>query len=83
MDIDTGKVNAKGRRAFTDTKGRTYVKGDGGKKVYVKKLFAPKSSPVIAVSGRSSPVSNTGKVNSKKRRVFTDTKGRTYVKGDG
>ncbi|AGE59100.1 PBCV-specific basic adaptor domain-containing protein [Paramecium bursaria Chlorella virus OR0704.2.2] len=83
MDIDTGKVNAKGRRAFTDTKGRTYVKGDGGKKVYVKKLFAPKSSPVIANGGKSSPVSNTGKVNSKKRRVFTDTKGRTYVKGDG
>ena len=24
MDIDTCKVNAKGRRAFTDTKGRTY-----------------------------------------------------------
>ncbi|AGE48822.1 PBCV-specific basic adaptor domain-containing protein [Paramecium bursaria Chlorella virus AP110A] len=83
MDIDTDKVNAKGRRAFTDTKGRTYVKGDGGKKVYVKKLFAPKSSPVIADGGKSSPVSNTGKVNSKKRRVFTDTKGRTYVKGDG
>ncbi|AGE51850.1 PBCV-specific basic adaptor domain-containing protein [Paramecium bursaria Chlorella virus CVM-1] len=93
--LNTGKVNAKGRRVFTDTKSRTYVKGDGGKKVYVKKLFTPKSSPVIAIGGRSSPVLNTdkkanvrklitpksstnsspvsitGKVDTKKRRVFT------------
>ena len=94
---NTGKVDAKGRRVFTDTKGRTYVKKDGGKKVkkvYVKKLFTPKSSPLvntIDVGGggggsrisRSSPVSNTGKVNAKGQRVFMDTKGRTYVKGDG
>ncbi|AGE53308.1 PBCV-specific basic adaptor domain-containing protein [Paramecium bursaria Chlorella virus Fr5L] len=83
---NTGKVDAKGRRVFTDTKGRTYVKGDGGKKVkkvYVKKLFTPKSSPLvntIDVGGggggsrisRSSPVTNTVKVgNTKERRVFT------------
>ena len=72
---NTGKVDAKGRRVFTDTKGRTYVKGYGGKKVkkvYVKKLFTPKPSPVVAVGGRSSPVTNTVKVgNTKERRVFT------------
>lgn len=35
------KVNAKGRKVFTDDKGRTFVK-QGDKKVYVKKLFTPK-----------------------------------------
>ena len=39
--INTQKVNAKKRRVFRDSKGRTYVKQDG-KKVYVKKLFTPK-----------------------------------------
>jgi hypothetical protein len=33
---------------FENSKGRTYVKGDGGKRVYVKKLFTPKSPiPVL------------------------------------
>ena len=39
--INTQKVNAKKRKVFRDTKGRTFVKQDG-KKVYVKKLFTPK-----------------------------------------
>ena len=38
--INTEKVNAKRRKVFRDSKGRTYVKQDG-KKVYVKKLFTP------------------------------------------
>jgi hypothetical protein len=95
--INTGKVNAKKRQVFKDSKDRTYVKQDG-KKVYVKKLFTPKrssppmantrtSSPVIRASSpvirATSPVINTGKVNSKQRPVFRDSKGRTYVNQDG
>ena len=78
--INTGKVNAKKRRVFKDSKGRAYVK-QGDKKVYVKKLFTPmrNSSPMINTPAKS-PMINTGKVNAKKRRVFKDSKGRTYVK---
>ena len=36
--INTGKVNAKKRQVFKDSKDRTYVK-QGDKKVYVKKLL--------------------------------------------
>lgn len=72
--INTEKVNAKSRKVFKDSKGRTYV-NQGDKKVYVKKLFTPKRT--------SSPEINTGKVNAKKRRVFEDSKGRTYVNQDG
>jgi hypothetical protein len=39
--INTEKVDAKKRKVFRDSKGRTYVK-QGDKKVYVKKLFTPK-----------------------------------------
>jgi hypothetical protein len=39
--INTQKVNAKKRKVFRDTKGRTFVR-QGDKKVYVKKLFTPK-----------------------------------------
>jgi hypothetical protein len=76
---DTGKVDAKKRKVFKDSKGRTYVK-PADKKVFVKKLFTPKAvtPPVIVTS----PVADTGKLNAKKRKVFTDTKGRTYVKQD-
>jgi hypothetical protein len=95
--INTGKVNAKKRQVFKDSKDRTYVK-QGDKKVYVKKLFTPKrpsppmantrtSSPAIRASSpvirATSPVINTGKVNSKQRPVFRDSKGRTYVNQDG
>ena len=75
--IETGKIDAKKRKVFKDSKGRTYVKPDG-KKVYVKKLFTPERpiTPVIL----KSPVADTGKINSKERRVLKDTKGRTYVK---
>ena len=92
--INTGKVNSKQRPVFKDSKGRTHVK-QGDKKVYVKKLFTPKrasppvantrtSSPEIRASSSviraTSPVINTGKVNSKQRPVFKDSKGRTHVK---
>ena len=42
-NLETGKVDAKGRKVFKDSKGRTHVK-QGDKKVYVKKLFTPKRS---------------------------------------
>ncbi|AGE51481.1 PBCV-specific basic adaptor domain-containing protein [Paramecium bursaria Chlorella virus CviKI] len=81
------KVNAKGRRVFRDTKGRTFVKQDG-KKVYVKKLFTPKKSGATLPESKApapagSPVVNTGKVDAKKRKVFKNSKGRTHVRQDG
>ena len=83
------KVNAKGRKVFTDDKGRTFVK-QGDKKVYVKKLFTPKRNapsspemPVVINRGPGlSPMINIKKVDAKKRKVFQDSKGRTYVKPD-
>jgi hypothetical protein len=82
--INTEKVNAKKRKVFRDSKGRTYVK-QGDKKVYVKKLFTPSrnSTPVKSTVARSpvrSPSINTEKVNAKGRKVFKDSKGRTHVK---
>jgi hypothetical protein len=85
MDIDTGKLNAKKRKVFKDSKDRTYVK-QGDKKVYVKKLFTPKRNaspamPIIVNRGPGlSPMINIKKVDAKKRKVFQDSKGRTYVK---
>jgi len=81
------KVNAKGRKVFTDEKGRTFVK-QGDKKVYVKKLFTPKRNapaspamPVVINRGPElSPMINIQKVDAKKRKVFQNSKGRTYVK---
>jgi hypothetical protein len=74
------KVNAKGRKVFKDEQGRTHVIHDG-KKVYVKKIFTPKAvSAVAVVAPQGSPMVNTGKVDAKKRKVFKDSKGRTYVK---
>jgi hypothetical protein len=90
--INTEKVNAKKRKVFRDSKGRTYVKQDD-KKVYVKKLFTPKRNAIVqeVITKKKTPVQpknasvtspsiNTQKVNAKKRKVFRDTKGRTYVK---
>jgi hypothetical protein len=82
--INTEKVNAKKRKVFRDSKGRTYVK-QGDKKVYVKKLFTPSrnSTPVKSTVARSpvrSPTINTEKVNAKGRKVFKDSKGRTHVR---
>ena len=85
MDMD--KVNAKGRKVFTDEKGRTFVK-QGDKKVYVKKLFTPKRNapsspamPVVINRGPGlSPMIDIQKVDAKKRKVFQNSKGRTYVK---
>ena len=76
--IDIKKVNAKGRKVFQDSKGRTYVKPDD-KKIYVKKLFTPPRTTAPVVPARS-PVVNTEKVNAKGRKVFKDSKGRTHVK---
>ena len=83
------KVNAKGRKVYRDIAGRTYVE-HAGKKVYVKKLFTPKRNasviapaPTIASFPRGSPMINTEKVDSKKRRVFRNSKGRTYVRQGG
>jgi hypothetical protein len=98
-NLETGKVDAKGRKVFKDSKGRTHVK-QGDKKVYVKKLFTPKRTsaplantrakdpvirapPPVIPPRASSPMINTGKVNAKKRQVFRDSKNRTYVKQDG
>jgi serine/threonine protein kinase len=89
------KVNVKGRKVYKNIAGRTYVK-QGDKKVYVKKLFTPKRNAAVATvapkiapavaskiapasSGRS-PMINTEKVDAKKRKVFRNSKGRTYVK---
>jgi hypothetical protein len=60
----------------------------GDKKVYVKKLFTPKRNaptspamPVVINRGPGlSPMLNIQKVDAKKRKVFQDSKGRTYVK---
>jgi serine/threonine protein kinase len=81
------KVDAKKRKVFENSKGRTYVKADG-KRVYVKKLFTPKASPKpapkeIAATTIAPGSKETGKVDAKKRKVFENSKGRTYVKGDG
>jgi len=68
---------------FKDSKGRTYVKDAAtAKKIYVKKLFTPKANPLGAgpTSAAKSPMVDTGKIDAKKRRVFKDSKGRTYVK---
>ena len=81
------KINAKGRKVFTDEKGRTFVK-QGDKKVYVKKLFTPKRNapaspamPVVINRGPGlSPMIDIKKVDAKKRQVFQNSKGRTYVK---
>ncbi|AGE57887.1 PBCV-specific basic adaptor domain-containing protein [Paramecium bursaria Chlorella virus NW665.2] len=81
--VDTGKIDAKKRRVFKDSKGRTYVKDAAtAKKIYVKKLFTPKANPLGTgpSSVAKSPMVNTGKIDAKKRRVFKDSKGRTYVK---
>ncbi|AGE55267.1 PBCV-specific basic adaptor domain-containing protein [Paramecium bursaria Chlorella virus MA1E] len=85
--VNTGKVDAKNRKVFKNSKGRAHVKQDG-KKVYVKKLFTPKKSGVTLPEGKSpapagSPVVNTGKVDAKKRKVFKNSKGRAHVRQDG
>ena len=84
-NVDIGKVDAKKRKVFQDSKDRTYVK-QGDKKVYVKRLFTPKKNaspemPVVINRGPGfSPMTNIGKVDAKKRKVFQDSKDRTYVK---
>jgi hypothetical protein len=85
--INTEKVDAKKRKVFRNSKGRTYVKQDD-KKVYVKKLFTPKRNTLMQVVTRGktpapsarSPAINTEKVNAKKRKVFRNSRGRTYIR---
>ena len=80
--INTEKVDSKKRRVFRNSKGRTYVR-QGDKKVYVKKLFTPVQElkmPALPLKPAKSPAINTEKVDSKKRRVFRNSKGRTYVR---
>jgi hypothetical protein len=44
-------------------------------------MSGKKDSPVKGTSGKArSPFVDTGKVNSKKRQVLRDSKGRTYVR---
>jgi hypothetical protein len=70
--INTGKVNAKKRQVFKDSKNRTYVK-QGDKKVYVKKLFTPpRAQP--PVERAQPPVMNTDKAVVKKRKIFKVSK---------
>jgi Iap family predicted aminopeptidase len=79
--IDTGKIDAKKRKVFKNSKGRTYVK-QANKKVYVKKLFTPKAADKEVKDikeDKKSPKINTGKIDAKKRKVFKDSKGRTHV----
>jgi len=76
--INTGKVNAKKRQVFKDSKDRTYVKQDG-KKVYVKKLFTPPRAPLPVVRAHP-PVINTDKAIVKKRQIFKVSKGREREK---
>ena len=73
-NIEIGKVDAKKRKVFKDSKDRTYVK-QGDKKVYVKKLFTPKRNapsspemPVVINRGPGlSPMINIKKVDAKKK----------------
>jgi serine/threonine protein kinase len=76
------KVNAKGRKVYKDIVGRTYVEHNG-KKVYVKKLFTPKNPIVPNNAPGRSPMIDTEKVDAKKRKVFRNSKGRTYVEHNG
>jgi hypothetical protein len=80
--INTGKVDAKKRKVFKNSKGRTYVKQDN-KKVYVKKLLTPKGEIKETKETESSPKINTSKVDAKRRKVFKNSKGRTHVMQNG
>jgi hypothetical protein len=84
--MDTGKVNSKGRKVFVSSRGATYAL-ESGKKVYVKKLLTPRpSKPVPAPEPVPEPTPktpigsvNSGKVNSKGRKVFVSSRGATYA----
>jgi hypothetical protein len=84
--MDTGKVNSKGRKVFVSPKGATYVLQDG-KKLYVKKLITPVKPVVkpVVPPPKSSPVANvdSGRVNSKGRKVYVMPRGGKYVLKDG
>ncbi|AGE51396.1 PBCV-specific basic adaptor domain-containing protein [Paramecium bursaria Chlorella virus CviKI] len=68
------EVNSKGREILTGPRGGKYVIGPGGRKIPVKTVEKGKASK------STSPMTETGKINAKKRVVYKDSKGRTYVK---
>ncbi|AGE57197.1 PBCV-specific basic adaptor domain-containing protein [Paramecium bursaria Chlorella virus NE-JV-4] len=68
------EVNSKGREILTGPRGGKYVIGPTGKKIPVKTVEKSKASK------STSPMTETGKINAKKRVVYKDSKGRTYVK---
>ena len=69
--MDTGKVNSKGRKVLVSPRGATYVMV-GDKKLYVKKLVTPPQQIVPTEQPATLPVANvnSGRVNSKGRKVF-------------
>ncbi|AGE54464.1 PBCV-specific basic adaptor domain-containing protein [Paramecium bursaria Chlorella virus KS1B] len=69
------EVNSKGRMILVGPRGGKYVIGPTGKKIPVKTV-----SEKSKVSKATSPMTETGKINAKKRVVYKDSKGRTYVK---
>ncbi|ABU43670.1 hypothetical protein AR158_C124L [Paramecium bursaria Chlorella virus AR158] len=80
--IETGKINAKKRVVYKDSKGRMYVK-PGDKKIYVKKLFTPKiiREPVIPpVQNKNAIVRKVAKIWKQKvnNRLKPLRKGRNY-----
>ncbi|AGE55839.1 PBCV-specific basic adaptor domain-containing protein [Acanthocystis turfacea Chlorella virus MO0605SPH] len=82
--MDTGKVNSKGRKVLVSPRGATYVMQDG-KKLYVKKLITPVKPIVPPEKTDTKPVAdvNSGRVNSKGRKVFVMPRGGKYVLKDG
>ncbi|AAC96461.3 hypothetical protein PBCV1_A092/093L [Paramecium bursaria Chlorella virus 1] len=68
------EVNSKGREILTGPRGGKYVIGPTGKKIPVKTVEKSKANK------STSPMTETGKINAKKRVVYKDSKGRTYVK---
>lgn len=70
------EVNSKGREILTGPRGGKYVIGPGGRKIPVKTV----ESKAIRANKSTSPMIETGKINAKKRVVYKDSKGRTYVK---
>jgi len=65
------EVNSKGREILTGPRGGKYVISQTGRKIPVKSIEKSKAK---------SPMTETGKLNAKKRIVYKDSKGRTYVK---
>ncbi|APC25549.1 PBCV-specific basic adaptor domain-containing protein [Only Syngen Nebraska virus 5] len=72
------EVNSKGRKILTGPRGGKYVIGPTGRKIPVKTVVSKIEK--TKESKAKSPMTETGKINAKKRVVYKDSKGRTYVK---